>query len=1540
MADLYLDVRPLDDDGILRAMLESVRPWRFADRVVSTLRRDDGVRVSLPRNGELRQLLKQSAWLPALDGEDGVAPKDLLILPEELRPFVAPLARSGVLGCYRVAEDLQPGAWSESKDVVIEILDRPGRSRQVQQLARAIDRGRIASVDDGAFLILPDARHVEVSLIGDARATPLVGSHPGWRLVHAAAATVGESKMLDAASGAAQEAVAALARALCGRMPAARQASVLQTLAASRPAKDSPAGRMFLVLVGCLAGTDRFFEAVLPELDLPTQDGQWHASREVARSATGVARRHRVLSVLRTSLRLDSDVPVREGAASSTRISSGTAEALAKYFEPWAGRLPHGAVGAFLGLLGDGKDGAVVQLAEEWLGDDVNVGGMRRSLAPTNEPHRYAMVRVFVSGQIAQGKRVEAVNLLGEWVEMEAGSDGDTIFATDPVRRNSVLGDFWEISLRAVGPQQRTAHELIRLLGATVEWWAIRILRLDRQAVRAWWLQWGTGSQAQVGPVRASILAHLPLTLHQLDVRECPPLRDALRDAQRAQRRREQAPPAQLQEAIDAERAALDHLSALIVDDPDHRRFLWGRVQDLIQRFGYRADSVLLELAQNADDALTQTAEIAGGSVSPAARRLLVRVDEHDGIPTLDVTHFGRPINDTGGATFPEGRERQWDQDLYFMMLLNLSGKPGEAPGQPMAASTTGRFGLGFKSVHLVSTEPSVVSGFLAFSIAGGLLPSEGPVPDDPDLVPVEGHRATRVRLPLRQDIPATDLLDSLFRRFSPARALLPAFARQLREVVVAGGPAPGVSTFDGQSIARARGWTIASEATELAHAGRWRIVRFRPPNAAVGTAALAFGLRDGAPAAFPADLPFLWNVAPTSEGWGCGYAINGPFKLDPGRTHVSLDDEATLRVVNVLGEALGGGLVELHDALLAPVEDGELRLLGSQDVPRFVGELWTLLTSGIDSRDELRRDLLLHLHGPGRGLSAWMEARSVVPSGLPAPFAERLPPMKPKPRLEIAVGGLDNADLCRALTKIDEVAALAAKHCVVSGDVAQRLRPLLAGRSLRQLQPCDIFEELAQSWDQILTPSRLQSLRPLAADEVWKLVSSGTHSTGWPSQLVARAEDGSSAPLRALLLPKDLPLPDAGADVEEELLRSAFAPDARTLDATYLVTVEDLSVFQRLRARHQVDAATMAAWCAELPEQRRAAALRYLLHGRLQQEVLERLVPRETRPIWLDKYDAVRDMLDDLGEEEWRCRQLLGALFPTHFDEGPAPQPAVLLTEAARRSFFERMTEWWDDVHVRREVVSGYEAGAWPDWLRRTGVREGLRADSADHWLGLLVLGACQSIGRAQDGHHRTFLEKAHAVGWWEVFTAPDDTAPWMDVLRTWQDLAVADLSYSRWMSLFPAIYQLSRYLEKYRRLLRTAGRRPAELYRVTCLLSPRVDEALTGAGQQFDAPPAPLNMGVHWVLRELVRLEVLDGEHLFRDCWVPAEQVLRFLRPLGLNDLDGGAANSEKAAAVFAFLARELDTPTPHLHRAFDIPLRHVEGNVDLRRQLGLEA
>ena len=329
-------------------------------------------------------------------------------------------------------------------------------------------------------------------------------------------------------------------------------------------------------------------------------------------------------------------------------------------------------------------------------------------------------------------------------------------------------------------------------------------------------------------------------------------------------------------------------------------------------------------------------------------------------------------------------------------------------------------------------------------------------------------------------------------------------------------------------------------------------------------------------------------------------------------------------------------------------------------------------------------------------------------------------------------------------------------------------------------------------------------------------------------------------------------------------------------------------------------------------------------------------LVPLDARPPWLRDFDDVRQMLEDLCEEPWRRQRLLGALFPDHFHAPEDPPHSVQIDS---ETFFIHLLEWWDDAAVRNAVIAAYTRHAWPEWLRRENISSCFEVDSEDHWLALLILGACRGLGLTRDYQHRSFLELAYGQGWWDVFKAPDDSDAWMEMLRGWQDEARAKLPYLRWMSLFPTIYQLSRYRDVYVRLLKSAGQRPEHMYQVTRLLAPRVDEALTGAGTHFDAPPAPLNMGLHWVLRELVRLDVVEGEHLFPDCWVPSEQVLRLLDRLGLDHADYGMSNSQKARAIFDFLASELGTPAPNLHRAFDIPLRHVASNADLLDQFGLE-
>lgn len=1524
---LYLDLPQLDEDGVLRMMLDNEHPHRFTGQIIDRLR-PEGDQTILPRDQTLRTQLTDRPWLPGCGTSHGVAPGQILCLPTELLDLVRPLVAA--LGEHRLSSQVAPDRWSVVKDVVHDILGQPGPGKQVERLADALDTSAVAGVSEGSYLILPRVDDVDDELIKDVFKSPLVNTHRGWEVIRTAAKAAGLR------GGNVPRSVLCLARAFCERIPFDRQLSTLTSLAKSRRGKDSPTGRVFRRLVQKYAQTPGFFEHVLPHITLPTQGGAWRPTSEIARSPFGVARGHRVLEEYRADLRLDGRNDVVQPDASHVVPRTGpTADfVFDQYFKPWENRLKHSAVGAFLSLFGNGKDNAILLLAKKWLSEvDGDVATVRRELTGTDEEARCSTVPVFVQ-ENRNERQVTAVNILGGSVEMAADGDNETIFATPPAV--GVLESFWTVTLRQVKPTKHSAKELTDMLGRTIDMWSGQALDIERDRVQRWWRRWGEGSQAEVGPVRALILAALPLTLRRLDVHENSDLQIALQRVERAQRTRVQASAgSELQAAADNERRALDCLASLI-EMREHSGFLRDRVRERIERSGYTAESTLLELVQNADDALAQAREIARGKLSEAARRVVVRVNEdiERGRPTIDLIHFGRPINDTGDAEFAAMQDRQWDQDLYFMMLMDLTTKPGESSESGATASTTGCFGLGFKSVHLISDAPSVVSRFIAFSIAGGVLPKEEQVPDDEDLQPVEDRHVTRVRLPLRSDVSGDDLVTRMFRRFHVTLPLLPAFAREIREIVVEGGPFPGVSVFDGVPVGEAPGWTASQTSLELAD-GVFRFLRFRPDGS--GTSTLVLGIRDGEAVPFPEDLPFLWNVTPTNERWGCGYAVSGPFQLDHGRTHVALDHENTRRVAKQLGEALGKGLVALHEAL-ANNAGPSCGLPGREGVATFTASLWKVLSSGIDTEDTLRRDFLRCLHGPGRGVSAWMGVCSVVPSKLPAPFREQLPALVSDMRIEWAA---QDRALWRAVAEIEDLARLAGSHLVVSNAVAERLRRLLPNeiRELRRLEPTDVFTELAETWDHLLTSDRLHALRPLANEHVWKLIGAEDNRHRWSAKCVARSAAGTLVPLSELLVPSDLNLNDEThaslAAEADEPKRAAFAPDTHVLDRAYISAPEDAAMFRNLRARLQIDAATMAAWFIDLADTKRTAALRYLLHGRLKSEVLEKLVPSDARPSWLSDREAVWRMVDGLGED-WQCHSLLAALFPEHGRNGPEtpstrhPRP---------EDFFERLQDWWNDPTNRKNVLDHYERAAWPDWLRKgkAGIAESLRTGSDDHWLALLVLGACQGLGRSQPKQHRGFLEAAHRERRWTVFRNPDKHASWMRLLDKWHDNAVDHLGHVPWMSLFPTIYLLSRYLNVYRRLLRTAPQR--QNLDPTELLSPRSDSALSGAGGHFDAPPVPVKHGLHWILRELVRLDVLERkEHLLPYCWVPSEQVFRFLGPFGLESPDGNASNSDKARAVYDFLTPRLRT-TPHLHYAFDIPLRHVDSNEDLRRDFGLQ-
>ena len=149
----------------------------------------------------------------------------------------------------------------------------------------------------------------------------------------------------------------------------------------------------------------------------------------------------------------------------------------------------------------------------------------------------------------------------------------------------------------------------------------------------------------------------------------------------------------------------------IIKENENVRDDMLAALRRRIKQFGYGPEKLLFELFQNADDAYEQNKAFNLGQEREGCEFLV----KWDGTEcSLIVVHWGRPINKQH-ENIP-GSER----DLENMLQMHQSDKQVENE-----AGVTGKFGLGFKTVFLVSDVPYILSGDLRLKILGGYLPCE-----------------------------------------------------------------------------------------------------------------------------------------------------------------------------------------------------------------------------------------------------------------------------------------------------------------------------------------------------------------------------------------------------------------------------------------------------------------------------------------------------------------------------------------------------------------------------------------------------------------------------------------------------------------------------------------------------------------------------------------------------------------------------------------------------------------------------------------------
>lgn len=950
--------------------------------------------------------------------------------------------------------------------------------------------------------------------------------------------------------------------------------------------------------------------------------------------------------------------------------------------------------------------------------------------------------------------------------------------------------------------------------------------------------------QATVDAARAELEDRLPQVLDELKPQHGSGLWEARKvykdsiDALPAGKRQEEARP------------AAKHELWKKVASPKTADELLGAIRQRIKDYGYDPSRVLFELFQNADDATHQH------PVSTEARFRLEYGDDR-----LSISHWGRLINHPG-PDVEEGIKKGWRSDLFNMLLMNLSEKREDV---------TGRFGLGFKSVHLLSKRVSIASHFVSCRIKGGMLPEAWAEGRELSVRRgADGRPATVIEAEIEPE--RREDAGRALAAFRQAVPWLPAMSRSVRHIEIDG---------SGDWFAEFR---------EL-DAQRIRLVSFGGRGSGHALAldlgeetTLFLPLDMQGPAAAPEGLPRLWLLAPLAEKLSVGWLMNGRrFRVDPGRGRLAGSETEREEMFAEFGRTLGLRLVELYDlvtgnwAVLA--ERAGLSDRSEDHGPH--GFLRSL--DGLFAKDQ-DDPLAKNLHGKDRGFGRLIAERAALASGLPTPFS---PFLRADEARFVITGSIADRKLLASLHDWQAMGVIGG--AAIAGDVANRIEALGFDRP-RPFKLVDLLRHEIGAAKRV-PPDLAQRLGRLVDDDFVKSLNDKQEEgelLEFLSSLLFQMSDGG---WRTAALP-----PQNARDGDEEERREErrildFAPPKHLADRGYAGAALKFYRLAMRQSGFQRGSTALAQWAGLASgdaEQR--AVLSYILEGRQGSE-LGQLIAK-SRPGWLpDTSEGFRACPSGKSVASEDLPQLLGILYPAEqrllWSGGIQPGFYEDVHQPADpQAFLRRLHDWWQDNH--QEERKTYETRVYPHGFHPRDLAAQDVASQREGWFTFFALAIFRTLGRTPDGAHRNFITRARQTGWWqEMATArlPNDPAPW---LRRLEDFASADawrIDYPQWRRALADLYVLAHwlpdYVDAYRNLPKVL--QTQKVISLKEVWKPSASPIWQGRGLEGAPLTQSLGLGANWLIREGLRAGLWgddDRNRLAPYGWAASRRVRKLCR------------------------------------------------------------
>ena len=320
-----------------------------------------------------------------------------------------------------------------------------------------------------------------------------------------------------------------------------------------------------------------------------------------------------------------------------------------------------------------------------------------------------------------------------------------------------------------------------------------------------------------------------------------------------------------------------------------------------IDQAKYDQSRILFELLQNADDAVNDLVENGESIKGRTKFEVIDSFAKDTKRSSIHVSHFGRLINES----LNKEKEDRYSNDLLNMLLINSSEKEGRS---------TGKFGLGFKSVYFVCQEPIIRSGDLQFKILGALYPEN-------EMSDSLRDNETRIELTLNDKAD----IDLIYGDFEKNAELQTLFCKHINDISIRGTRyKPELQKGDRVGVG-------------LYSSDNRNYLRF-----GLKTGVLIFKLSqdvNSVESFGESSVSRVWNLTPLATAKTLPFAINSGFEVDIGRKNLDETDKKNENRLQTLA-------IEFSSVLCGIIEND------ADNFNKFIPSILDMILNGCGIKD------------------------------------------------------------------------------------------------------------------------------------------------------------------------------------------------------------------------------------------------------------------------------------------------------------------------------------------------------------------------------------------------------------------------------------------------------------------------------------------------------------------------------------------------------------------------------------------------------------